>query len=128
MTTKLQEKVENLDRFKVRAFEKSTGIMYHIAFLDDRGKCTAKKNEQTKAWKVLQSDDIIVMQCTGLCDSVGELIYEGDWLWTQHEFDTFEVIREKSGRFIMVAKGKRACIVSDRVSIVGNVYIGGGAR
>ena len=107
-----KEKMENLDRFKVRIWDGKKMLNGFGEF-----DMTAMLERGFKP-----------MLCTGLRDSVGELIYEGDLLEANHELDTFEVIREKSGRFIMISKGKRACIVGDRVSIVGNVCTGGGAR
>ena len=108
MSKKMEEKSENYARFKVRGWDEVLNKMCYD--LDDL------------SLETLMRQGIKLMQCTGLVDAAGFLIYEGDLLVSCHDIDTYEVIREKSGRFIMVCKGKRACIVGYRVSIVGNIY------
>ncbi len=135
------------DRFKYRVWDKSRGEMSYrvcLGFIDDGQGTQDWVCADTTCGQINYRDgklkDIELMQCTGLRDKNGKLIYEGDVVKTKFygkcdtknysnfaDFVNFKVIY-KDGKFLFAAENQPYQPLSDVVKypnyfeIIGNIY------
>jgi len=80
-------------------------------------------NHKHTEWEYISRDDYILMQCTGLKDSEGKLIYEGDIMDTREECGTVHVVE-----FMLMEHGAGLSIDCSGMlgikatKIIGNIY------
>lgn len=111
------------DRFKFRVWDKQNKC--HIYDIER----TYDSNNETGAWsfdEVLEDDNFIVEQCTGMKDKNERLIYEGDVVFCESG-KAKGVIKFEKGSFIFEWKFAKplAFLVlkyTDDVEIVGNIH------
>ena len=88
-----------------------------------------KKDNQLQEWKgshfwqALNNEDLIPMQCTGLKDNNGTLIYEGDIVKDDHEAK-HQVVWCYNGYQLnpLFKNGYTIVIVVDEIEVIGNIY------
>lgn len=137
------------DRFKFRLYDKAIGEMAYdvcVGFIKDYGKTDDWVCADTSCGQITyrgdRLKDIVLMQCTGLKDHNGKLIYEGDVV--QSTFDDnskiiFYVIWNNenalfNGKIIKKGETNAFCInedylyyllangINEKTEVIGNIY------
>lgn len=119
------------DRFKFRCYHKIYKKIYDIYSITPFGvviSSLAVSNKRTNF------EDCEIMQCTGLTDKNGKLIYEGDIVKVPEDYSTFGQFADekyevyyKAGGFRFkpkLDKKARGCWLEDdnTFEIIGNIY------
>lgn len=88
-----------MDRLKFRAYIKYSKSLHDIdSFYIDKLKKKVTIHFADCHTKSFKFEDIILMQCTGLKDVHGKLIYEGDLIKSPLNNNVIEIIRWNSSR------------------------------
>lgn len=122
------------DRFKFRLYDKAIGEMVYdvcVGFIKDSGKTDDWVCADTSCGQITyrgdKLKDIVLMQCTGLKDKYGKLIYEDDIVKDRNNFILQITYRQDKGAFYLKNNRIAGAISELRCStntmeVIGNIY------
>ena len=124
------------DRFKFRLYDKAIGEMVYdvcVGFIKDSGKTDDWVCANTSCGQITyrgdKLKDIVLMQCTGLKDKNGKLIYEGDIIKCSYDSEFAIGVIEWDSEELQFALKIEDAFYSirqktkfDIIEILGNIY------
>lgn len=123
------------DRFKFRLYDKAIGEMVYdvcVGFIKDSGKTDDWVCADTSCGQITYRDDklkdIVLMQCTGLKDKNGKLIYQEDIVRDTSTQTVYKVSHKKcvfyleNEEYIGYFHELSQCFSISRLEVIGNIY------
>lgn len=114
------------DRFKYRCWHKPTKTMCEV-FEFNKTFIKATPSFVVTSIRTIKTEDCILIQCTGLKDKNGELIYEGDIVKDRNNFILQITYRQDKGAFYLENNRIAGAIFelkcsTNTMEVIGNIY------